>query len=256
MKKTIFLLYGVLAYLAFFGTFLYTIGFVGNYVVPKTIDGTPSVPLWQAILINAGFLTLFAVQHSIMVRPAFKRWWTTFVPEPIERSTFVLFASLILMGMMAFWQPMGGVVWSIESPVAQGIILVAYLLGWTMVLVSTFLINHFDLFGLRQVWLHFRGKPYTHLPFRTPVLYKMVRHPLYLGFIIAFWATPLMTVTHLLFAVATTAYILTAIQLEERDLVNHFGDKYRQYRRTVPMILPLGTNKKSESNSTIVREQE
>ncbi len=239
MKKAIFLLYGVVAYLCFFGTILYAIGFVGNLIVPKTIDGAPQVPLIQALLTNTGLLLLFAFQHSTMARPAFKRWWTKFVPEPIERSTFVLFSSLCLMLMMSLWQPMGGVVWSIESPVIQGVLMAAYLLGWAIVFLSTFLINHFDLFGLRQVWLHFQGKAYTHLQFRTPFLYKAVRHPLYLGFIIAFWATPLMTVTHLLFAVATTGYILTAIQLEERDLITQFGDKYRNYRRSAPMLIPF-----------------
>ncbi len=255
MKKTLFLLYGVVSYLAFFGTILYAIGFVGNLLVPKSIDGIPEVPLWQAILTNTAFLLLFAVQHSIMARPAFKRWWTQFVPAPIERSTFVLFASVILMFMMGFWQPMGGVVWSIENETARAILLVCYLIGWAIVFLATFLINHFDLFGLRQVWLHFQGKPYTHLPFRTPFLYKIVRHPLYLGFLIAFWSTPVMTVTHLLFALATTGYILTAIQLEERDLVGHFGQLYRDYRSRVPMILPLGKKKPSTAVQYNVSEQ-
>lgn len=256
MKKTLFLLYGVVSYLAFFGTILYAIGFVGNIIVPKTIDGAPEVPLWQAILINAGFLLLFAVQHSVMARPAFKRWWTRYVPQPIERSTFVLLASLILMGMMYFWQPMGGVVWNLENETAKSILSVVYLSGWAIVFLATFLINHFDLFGLRQVWLHFQGKPYTKLIFRTPFLYNFVRHPLYLGFLIAFWATPLMTVTHLLFAVATTGYILTAIQLEERDLISEFGDGYREYRSRVPMILPFGKKKPSEIAYYNVSEQE
>lgn len=246
MKKAIFLLYGAVAYLCFFGTILYAIGFVGNLIVPKTIDGTPQAPLLQALLTNTGLLLLFAFQHSIMARPAFKRWWTQFVPEPIERSTFVLFSSLCLMLLMSQWQPLGGVVWSIESPLAQGVLMALYLLGWAIVFLSTFLINHFDLFGLRQVWLHFLGKPYTHLPFRTPFLYKAVRHPLYMGFLIAFWATPMMTVTHLLFALATTGYILTAIQLEERDLITQFGDKYRNYRRSAPMLIPFSKKRPAE----------
>lgn len=239
MKKAIFLLYGVFAYVCFVGTFVYAVGFVGNIIVPKTIDGTPEVPLLQALLTNTALLLLFALQHSIMARPAFKRWWTKFVPEPIERSTFVLLTCVCLGLMMSQWQPMGGVIWSVESPVLQGVLMAVYLLGYAIVLVSSFLINHFDLFGLRQVWLYFQGKPYTNSPFRTPFLYKAVRHPLYMGFIIAFWATPLMTVTHLLFALATTGYILTAIQLEERDLITQFGDRYRNYRRSAPMLIPF-----------------
>lgn len=239
MKKTLFFLYGVISYLVFFVTFLYAIGFVGNLVVPKSIDGIPEAPLWQALLINAGFLVLFALQHSIMARPAFKRWWTQFVPEPIERSTYVLITSIILIGMMALWQPMGGVVWTIESEAVRSILLVTYLLGWAIVFVATFLINHFDLFGLRQVWLYFKGKPYTHLPFRVPFLYKYVRHPLYMGYLIAFWSAPVMTFAHLLFAVATTGYMLTAIRFEERDLIAHFGQRYRDYRKQVPMIIPI-----------------
>ena len=239
MKKTLYFLYGVFSYLAFFVTFLYAIGFVGNLVVPKSIDGIPEVPLWQALLTNAGSLVLFALQHSIMARPAFKRWWTKFVPEPIERSTYVLLTSIILAAMMALWQPMGGVVWTIESEAVRSVLLVTYLLGWAIVFVATFLINHFDLFGLRQVWMYFIGKPYTHLPFRVPFLYKYVRHPLYFGYLIAFWSAPVMTFAHLLFAIATTGYMLTAIRFEERDLIAHFGQRYRDYRKQVPMIIPI-----------------
>lgn len=177
MKKTLSLLYGLVCYLAFFGTILYAIGFAGNLLVPKTIDSKPEVPLRNAILVNASLLLLFALQHSIMARPAFKRWWTLIIPEHLERSTFVLLASLCLMLLMWQWQPIGGIVWSTENEMVKNILLFTYLLGWTIVFTSTFLINHFDLFGLRQVWLHFRGRAYTQLPFRLPLLYRLVRHP-------------------------------------------------------------------------------
>jgi len=243
MKRTLFLLYGVISYFIFFGTFLYAIGFVGNLFVPKSIDGKATVSITRAIVIDAFLLLLFALQHSIMARPAFKRWWTKFVPEHAERTTYVLLASLCLMLMMWQWQPIGGVVWSITNPSAQKILLVSFAFGWGLVLISTFLINHFDLFGLRQSWLYFTGKGYTPLPFRVPFFYRFVRHPLYLGFIIAFWSTPIMTVAHLVFAILTTGYILTAITLEERDLVNHFGEKYVNYKQTAPKIIPFSKRK-------------
>lgn len=243
MKRVLFLLYGVVSYFAFFGTILYAIGFVGNIVVPKTIDGEPELPFGKALLIDAGLLLLFALQHSIMARPGFKRRWTKIIPPALERSTFVLLASLCLMLMMWQWQPLGGVVWEIQNTTLQNILFVVYLIGWGIVFISTFLIDHFDLFGLRQTWLYFRGKPYTNLPFRVPLFYRFVRHPLYFGFLIAFWATPLMTVTHLIFAALTTGYILTAIQFEERDLVNHFGESYRKYRKQAPMIIPFSKKK-------------
>ena len=243
MKKALSLLYGVVCYLAFFGTILYAIGFVGNLFVPKTIDSEPQVALSTAILINASLLLLFALQHSIMARPAFKRWWTTIVPVHLERSTYVLLASLCLMLLFWQWQPIGGVVWSVQNAVAKNILLVLYIVGWALVFGSTFLINHFDLFGLRQVWLYATGNSYSQLPFRTPMFYRVVRHPLYLGFLIAFWSAPVMTIAHLLFGVLTTGYILTAIQLEERDLVESFGEKYSSYRKWVPMILPFTKRK-------------
>ena len=245
MKKIFSLLYGLVCYLAFFGTILYAIGFVGNLIVPKTIDGEPQVPLFTAILINASLLLLFALQHSIMARPAFKTWWTTIIPHHLERSTFVLLASLCLMLLMWQWQPIGGVVWSIKNELVKNILLVVYLAGWAIVFISTFLINHFDLFGLRQVWLHFRGKPYVQLPFRVPMFYRFVRHPLYFGFLIAFWSAPVMTIAHLLFAVLTTGYIFTAIQLEEKDLMHVYGEKYRHYKKWVPMIIPFSKRKNS-----------
>jgi len=245
MKKIFSLLYGLVCYLAFFGTILYAIGFVGNLIVPKTIDGEPQVPLLKAILINASLLLLFALQHSIMARPAFKTWWTTIIPHHLERSTFVLLASLCLMLLMWQWQPIGGVVWSIKNELVKNILLVVYLAGWAIVFISTFLINHFDLFGLRQVWLHFRGKPYVQLPFRVPMFYRFVRHPLYFGFLIAFWSAPVMTIAHLLFAVLTTGYIFTAIQLEEKDLMHVYGEKYRHYKKWVPMIIPFSKRKNS-----------
>jgi methanethiol S-methyltransferase len=243
MKKIVALIYGLVCYLAFFGTVLYAIGFAGNLVVPKTIDSTPEVPLFDAILVDASLLLLFALQHSIMARPAFKRWWTKIVPGHLERSTYVLLASLCLMLLMWQWQPIGGMVWSVESKTVKTILLFTYLLGWSIVFLSTFLINHFDLFGLRQVWLHFRGRRYTQLTFRLPLLYRLVRHPLYLGFLIAFWSTPVMTVAHLLFAILTTGYILTAIRFEERDLLMVFGEKYRNYKKWVPMIIPFSKRK-------------
>jgi len=243
MKRILFLLYGVVCYFAFFGTILYAIGFVGNIIVPKTIDSKPETSLVNAILINASLLLLFALQHSIMARPKFKKWWTRIIPEQLERSTYVMLASLCLMLMMWQWQPMGGIIWSTENAVIKNILLATYLLGWSIVFLSTFLINHFDLFGLRQVWLYFRGKPYTQLPFRLPFFYKLVRHPLYFGFLVAFWSTPVMTAAHLLFAALTTGYILTAIQLEEKDLIRSFGEKYLHYKKWVPMIIPFSKKK-------------
>lgn len=238
MKRIGVFVYGVVAYAAFFATFLYAIGFVGNLVVPKSIDSEPTVPLAQALLINTLLLGLFALQHSIMARPAFKRLLTRIIPEPAERSTYVLASSLALIALFAFWQPIGGVVWDVQDPIGRVVLYGLFAFGWGLVLVTTFIINHFDLFGLRQVWLYLRRKPYTRLTFVMPGPYKLVRHPLYVGWFFAFWATPTMTAAHLFFAVVTAAYILIAIRLEERDLVAEHGRSYADYRRRVPMLIP------------------
>ena len=242
MKRVLFFLYGVVCYLIFFGTFLYAIGFIGNVFVPTALDGEATTPFVQALLINTLLLGVFAIQHSGMARPTFKKVWTKVVPVPIERSTYVLLSSICLIVMFKYWEPMGGVIWNVENTIGQAILYSLFAFGWLLVLIATFLINHFDLFGLRQVWLYLRGKEYTHLKFGTPWLYKYVRHPLYVGWFFAFWATPTMTVAHLIFSIATTAYILIAIQLEERNLIEHFGDKYANYRKDVPMLIPSFKN--------------
>lgn len=238
------LLYGAVCYVVFFLTFLYAIGFVGNFAVPKTLDSGPEVGLGLAVLVNLALLTVFAVQHSVMARPAFKKIWTRIVPVPVERSTYVLFSSLALILLFALWQPMGGTVWNVENAIGRGILYGLFAFGWLLVLVSTFLINHFDLFGLRQVWTYFRGVEYRHLPFGTPGPYKLVRHPLYLGFLFAFWSTPTMTVAHLLFAVATAGYILLAIRFEEKDLKTFLGQAYVDYCGRVPMLIPFSKRPK------------
>jgi protein-S-isoprenylcysteine O-methyltransferase Ste14 len=238
MRRIAFFLYGVTCYVIFLGTFLYAIGFVANLYVPTSIDSAPATSPAQAGIVDAVLLLVFALQHSVMARQGFKRAWTKIVPPPLERSTYVLFASLALILLFWNWQPIGGSVWEVRDPFARTALQALSLLGWAIVLVSTFLINHFDLFGLRQVFSYLRGVEYTALDFRRPLFYNYVRHPIYLGFIFAFWVTPSMTLAHLVFALATTGYILVAIQLEERDLVRNYGSTYEAYRHQVSMLVP------------------
>lgn len=240
VARALTLLYGVGTYLFFFGTFLYLIGFVGNWIVPKGIDdGTPAASAGAAVAANVLLLGLFAVQHTIMARPAFKEVWTRWVPWHVERSTYVLLATAILAIMAWQWRPLPEPVWRVESPLAAGVLTAASLAGWGIVLVSTFLIDHFELFGLKQTVSYAMGRPHEAPTFKERLFYRWVRHPLMLGFLIAFWATPTMSQGHLLFAVVTTAYILIAIQIEERTLVQLHGDHYRDYQRRVSMLLPF-----------------
>ena len=238
MGRILALVYGAAAYVVFLGTFLYAIGFVSGVVVPKTVDTGPVVSTGEALIVNILLLSLFAVQHSVMARKPFKAWWTQFVPPSIERSTYVFLASLALILLFWQWRPMTSTVWKIDNPIIATAVQGLSFFGWFIVLLSTFLISHFELFGLQQVINNFTGKAASAPRFRTPFLYKLMRHPLYLGFIIAFWVTPMMTAGHLLFAAVTTAYILVAIVLEERDLVDLFGDEYRRYQQRVAMLLP------------------
>jgi protein-S-isoprenylcysteine O-methyltransferase Ste14 len=239
MRKLFAFLYGLAAYLVFFGTFVYAIGFVSGIGVPKTIDGGPVAPLTETLIIDILLMSLFAIQHSVMARPQFKHWWTAIVSPAIERSTYVLFASLALILLFWQWRPIPAVVWQVHNPDVATALVGLEAVGWLTVLTSTFLINHFELFGLHQIVNNFVGKPMPAARFKTPLLYKLVRHPIYLGFIIAFWATPVMTEGHLLFAAVTTAYIFVGIFLEERDMIAMFGDEYRRYRQRVAMIIPF-----------------
>jgi len=238
MKRWLFLGYGVAMYLAFLAVYAYFAAFVGTLLVPRTIDAPVTSAPATAIAINLLLVGVFAVQHSVMARPAFKRVWTRIVPQPIERSTYLLASNLATMLLIWQWRPIDTIVWNVEQPVARGVLWGLFAVGWLAVPAVTLLINHFDLFGLRQVWLYFRGKPYTPLPFRTPLAYAHVRHPLYLAWALAFFATPTMTAGHLLFAVSLTIYMRLAAIVEERDLVVHFGRSYQVYRRQVPMFVP------------------
>jgi len=249
-RRILIFAYGVVAYVMFLGVFLYAVGFLGNFATPTALDAAPTAPLGRALLVDLLLLAVFAVQHSVMARPAFKRWWTRIIPAEAERSTYVLLSNLCMVALFAFWQPLGGEIWTLDGA-ARTAVLALYALGWMIVLVSTLLIDHFDLFGLRQVWLALRGREYSSPEFQMHTLYRFVRHPIYVGWITLFWATPTMTFSHLLFAVGTTAYILVAIPLEERDLLAHHGRCYAAYRRHVPMIVPsLSPRSLPETTST------
>ena len=239
MKRVLALIYGVAAYLFFLGTFGYAIGFVGNIVVAKSIDTATATSLGMAIVINAVLLAGFAIQHSVMARQGFKRMWTRIVPKCVERSTYVFAASLALAQLFWQWRAIGGTVWDLRDSVSGTLLTISFWMGWGVLLVSTYLVNHFELFGLEQVWVYFRGREPQPASFKTPGLYRVVRHPIYAGFVIAFWSAPVMTIGHLIFSIATTGYILVGIAFEERDLIRTFGQTYREYRRHVPMLVPL-----------------
>jgi protein-S-isoprenylcysteine O-methyltransferase Ste14 len=238
MKRWLFFAFGVACHALFLATYAYLCGFVGGTVVPKSVDAPAGISPPLALTIDVALLGLFAVPHSVMARPAFKRWWTRFVPKPLERSVYVLVACASLIVLFAAWQPIGATVWDVRHPLGRAGLWLGFAVGWLLVPVVSLLLNHFDLFGTRQVWLHLRGRPYTPLPFHTPYLYRWVRHPLYVGWLIAFWSIPTMTAGHLLFAGVLTAYILIAIGHEERDLVDAYGEAYARYRKRVPMIVP------------------
>lgn len=244
MKRFFSFLYGLVAYIVFLGSFLYAIAFVGDFWVPKTINsGAGASSMLNALLINAGLLGLFAVQHSVMARQGFKEWWTRIIPKHVERSTYVFFSSLILILLFWQWRPMPDVIWSVESDLGYYLLMILFWIGWAIVLLSTFMINHFDLFGLRQVYLHFRKEEITPIEFKKPGLYKYMRHPLMFGFLIAFWAAPTMTLGHLVFAIATTGYIFVGIWFEEKDLIRFHGEKYKEYRKRIRMFIPIPKNK-------------
>jgi len=247
LMRTTILAYGTLVYVFFLGTFLYMFGFVENLVVPKSIDSGAASAWPVAVVVNAAILGLFAVQHAVMARPRFKRWWTRYVPAPAERSTFVLFTCLILTLLVWQWRPITAVVWSFENPVLHALLTTLSLAGWALVLYSSFLIDHFDLFGMRQVWLYFRGRAYTDHPFVEKSAYRFVRHPLMLGFLVAFWSTPHMTAGHLLFAVLTTGYILVGTWMEERDLARKLGEAYLAYRKRTPSLIPRPWRRRERS---------
>lgn len=239
MKNSLFLLYGITAYSVFLGTAAYAIGFAGNLIAGRSIDSTPQIPLVSAALINASLLLLCVILYQMLTGAPARKWISRYLPHALGRSTYILVASICLALLMWRWQPMGGVVWQVDNTVLKTVLCIAYVGGWSIVFTSTFLINHFELFGLRQVWLHCNGKPYTALPFRLPLFYKLVRHPLYTGVVIACWATPVMTAVHLLLALATTIYILLSIQYGERDLLAGIATQYRRYVRWVPLLMPF-----------------